>query len=232
MIATIRQQLMKDGKRSDLINHRFFARVRNSPDLDKDLVGRFLGQWWHPLHYFPTFLSKLISNLRDLEMQTAVSKILWEELGEGSPEAAHERVYISTMTGVGFAPEVVHATAALPATERLVQRYSEAAGEPWAGLGFLYGTEVADLAMVSGIGVSVRRVTGEKHLPWVTIHAKQEPGHITSAQDAMPAALSELELRKIHDGAREMWSLWIAFFDTLDEYAAAAGQRSGEGPAS
>jgi hypothetical protein len=32
----------------------------------------------------------------------------------------------------------------------------------------------------------------------------------------MPAALSELELRKIHDGAREMWSLWIAFFDALD----------------
>jgi pyrroloquinoline quinone (PQQ) biosynthesis protein C len=222
MIATIRQQLMKDGRRAELINHRFFARVRQSPDLDKVQVARFLGQWWHPLHYFPTFLSKLVSNLRDLEMKTAVSKILWEELGEGKPENAHERIYVSTMTSAGFTAESVNAQAALPATERLVQRYNEAAGDTWSGLGFLYGTEVADLAMVSGIGISVRRVTGHKDLPWVTIHAHQEPGHITSAQDAMPVELTELELRRIHDGAREMWSLWIAFFDTLDDHAAAA----------
>jgi pyrroloquinoline quinone (PQQ) biosynthesis protein C len=227
MIASIRQQLMKDTRRAELINHRFFAHVRNSPDLDRHQVSRFLGQWWHPLHFFPTFLSRLISNLRDLEMQTAVSKILWEELGEGNPDSAHERIYVSTMTAVGFTAESVSGAAPLPATERLVQRYSEAAGDPWAGLGFLYGTEVADLAMVSGIGVSVKRVTGEKQLPWVIIHAKQEPGHITSAQDALPAELSELEMRKIHDGAREMWSLWIAFFDTLDEHAAA-----GRSPAS
>ena len=60
----------------------------------------------------------------------------------------------------------------------------------------LKGSErkVADLAMVSGIGISVRRVTGHKDLPWVTIHAHQEPGHITSAQDALAVELGELEL--------------------------------------
>jgi pyrroloquinoline quinone (PQQ) biosynthesis protein C len=231
MLATIRQQLMKDSRRSELINHRFFSHVRNSADLDKGQVARFLGQWWHPLHFFPTFLSRLVSNLRDLEMKTAVSKILWEELGEGDPARAHERIYVDTMTAVGFAADAVNAAPALPATERLVQRYGEAAGDCWSGLGFLYGTEVADLAMVSGIGVSVRRVTGEKQLPWVTIHAHQEPGHIASAQDAMPLELSELETRRIHDGAREMWSLWIAFFDALDD-AAGGGGRDRGGPTS
>lgn len=224
MIASIKQLLMKDQRRADLVNHRFFSRVRNSGDLDRPQVARFLGQWWHPLHFFPTFLSRLVSNLRDLEMKTAVSKILWEELGEGDAARAHERIYVDTMTSVGFTAESVHAQTPLPATERLVQRYGEAAADCWSGLGFLYGTEVADLAMVSGIGVSVRRVTGEKQLPWVTIHAHQEPGHITSAEDAMPVELSELETRKIHDGAREMWSLWIAFFDTLDDHREAAGR--------
>ncbi|HEX7843079.1 MAG TPA: iron-containing redox enzyme family protein [Kofleriaceae bacterium] len=217
---------MKDQRRADLVNHRFFSRVRNSVDLDKGQVARFLGQWWHPLHFFPTFLSRLISNLRDLEMKTAVSKILWEELGEGNPEKAHERIYVETMTSVGFAAESVSAAPPLPSTERLVQRYGEAAGECWSGLGFLYGTEVADLAMVSGIGTSVRRVTGEKQLPWVTIHAHQEPGHIASAEEAMPVELSELETRKIHDGAREMWSLWVAFFDALDAAGAAGHDRA------
>jgi pyrroloquinoline quinone (PQQ) biosynthesis protein C len=217
---------MKDGRRSDLINHRFFSRVRDSRDLDKEQVARFLGQWWHPLHFFPTFLSRLVSNLRDLEMKTAVSKILWEELGEGSPDKAHERIYVTTMTDVGFTAEAVSAAPPLPATERLVQRYSEAANDCWSGLGFLYGTEVADLAMVSGIGISVRRVTGQKQLPWVTIHAHQEPGHIASATEAMPQELTEAETQAIQEGAREMWSLWIAFFDTLDDYAAAGGSRS------
>ena len=228
MNAAIREVLMKDNRRSDLVNHRFFSRVRTSRDLDKEQVARFLGQWWHPLHYFPTFLSRLISHLRDLETKTAVSKILWEELGEGDPERAHERIYVNTMTSVGFAVEAVSAAAPLPATRRLVERYADAAGDCWSGLGFLYGTEVADLAMVSGIGVSVRRVTGEKQLPWVTIHAHQEPGHIESAQDALSLELSELEMRKIHDGAREMWTLWIAFFDALDE-AAAAGPDASDG---
>jgi pyrroloquinoline quinone (PQQ) biosynthesis protein C len=227
MIATIKQLLMKDTRRSELVNHRFFSRVRNSSDLDKEQVARFLGQWWHPLHFFPTFLSRLVSNLRDLEMRTAVSKILWEELGEGKPERAHERIYVQTMTSVGFAAESVHSAPALPTTERLVQRYGEAAGDCWSGLGFLYGTEVADLAMVSGIGASVRRVTGEKQLPWVTIHAHQEPGHIASAEEAMPIELTELEMRRIHEGAREMWSLWIAFFDALDD---AAGGRDRSDP--
>jgi pyrroloquinoline quinone (PQQ) biosynthesis protein C len=221
MNAAIRDVLLKDSRRSDLVNHRFFSRVRASRDLDRVQVARYLGQWWHPLHYFPTFLSRLVSNLRDLEMKTAVSKILWEELGEGNPERAHERIYVTTMTSVGFTAESVSAAPPLPATRRLVERYAEAAGDCWAGLGFLYGTEVADLAMVSGIGISVKRVTGEKQLPWVAIHAHQEPGHIESAQDALPVELSELEMRKIHDGAREMWSLWIAFFDTLDDAAAA-----------
>ena len=216
MIPTIRQALMKDNRRAELINHPFFARVKQSPDLDRDQVARFLGQWWHPLHFFPTFLSRLVSNLRDIEMKTAVSKILWEELGEGKPDRAHERVYVDTMTAVGFPAEAVNAAAPLPATERLVQRYSEAATDCWTGLGFLYGTEVADLAMVSGIGVSVRRVTGAKQLPWVTIHAHQEPGHIESAQEAITSELSEIEIHKIHEAAREMWSLWIAFFDALD----------------
>ena len=225
MNAAIRDVLLKDSRRSDLVNHRFFSRVRASRDLDRAQVARYLGQWWHPLHYFPTFLSRLVSNLRDLEMKTAVSKILWEELGEGNPERAHERIYVSTMTSVGFTAESVSDAPPLPATQRLVERYAEASGDCWAGLGFLYGTEVADLAMVSGIGISVKRVTGEKQLPWVAIHAHQEPGHIESAQDALPVELSEIEMRKIHEGAREMWSLWIAFFDTLDD-AAAAGSNA------
>ena len=222
MNATIRDALMKDSVRAALIGHRFFSRVRTSRELDKAQVARFLGQWWHPLHFFPTCLSRLISHLRDLEMKTAVSKILWEELGEGDPAQAHERIYVDTMTSVGFAVEAVSAAAPLPATRQLVERYGEAAVDCWSGLGFLYGTEVADLAMVSGIGTSVRRVTGEKQLPWVTIHARQEPGHIESAQDALALELSELELRRIHEGAREMWTLWIAFFDALEEAAGAS----------
>src|SRR5678809_686441 len=59
--------------------------------LSTEQVVIILGQWFHPLHYFPTFLSRLISVSPKLETQTYVSRILWEELGEGDPRRAHEK---------------------------------------------------------------------------------------------------------------------------------------------
>jgi hypothetical protein len=60
--------------------------------LSREQVVIILGQWFHPLHYFPTFLSRLISVSPEIETQTFVSRILWEELGEGDPRRAHEKV--------------------------------------------------------------------------------------------------------------------------------------------
>src|ERR1044072_5889849 len=52
-----------------------------------------VGQWFHPLHYFPVFLSRLISVTPNVAAQTYISRILWEELGGGDPRRAHERIY-------------------------------------------------------------------------------------------------------------------------------------------
>jgi hypothetical protein len=55
----------------------------------------------------------------------------------------------------------------------------------------MYGTEVADLAMVSGIGAAVRRVSGMKNLPCVDIHVLQEPHHVDEASNALEPELSD-----------------------------------------
>ena len=46
------EQLEDHPLRKELIHHPFFKEVRSS-DLTREKVGVFLGQWWHPLHYFP-----------------------------------------------------------------------------------------------------------------------------------------------------------------------------------
>ena len=120
-----------------------------------------------------------------LEMKTAISKILYQELGEGNPERAHERIYVSTMKDVGFDEATVSQAPPFEETRRLVQRYREASGDRLGALGFVYGTEVADLAMVSGIGNAVRRVTGAQDLPWVDIHILQEPDHVEQVNEAI-----------------------------------------------
>src|ERR1044072_6983237 len=104
-----------------------------------------LGQWFHPLHYFPTFLSRLISVSPNLETQTYVSRILWEELGEGDPGRAHEKVYLDTISDGGFAKEQVAGAPPFVATRRLIEGYEQASSDCLSGLGFLYGTEVVDL---------------------------------------------------------------------------------------
>jgi thiaminase len=44
--------LKNNALRKNLIHHPFFEAVR-SGTLARNDVAVFLGQWWHPLHYFP-----------------------------------------------------------------------------------------------------------------------------------------------------------------------------------
>ena len=210
----ITERLEENPLRKELIHHPFFKEVRTS-DLTREQVGAFLGQWWHPLHYFPNFLSRTIDQVTVLEMKTAISKILYQELGEGDPVRAHERMYISTMVDAGFDRATVSEAPPFEETRRLVQRYEEASAERLSALGFVYGTEVADLAMVAGIGNAVRRVSGLETLPWVDIHIRQEPDHVDQANEALEVGFSPEEVDVIVASAEEMWTLWIAFFNRL-----------------
>jgi pyrroloquinoline quinone (PQQ) biosynthesis protein C len=210
----ITERLEENPLRKELIHHPFFKEVKNLP-LTREQVGVFLGQWWHPLHYFPNFLSRTIDQVPVLEMKTAICKILNQELGEGNPAMAHERIYVTTMEEAGFDRATVAEAPPFEETRRLVQRYQEASAERLSALGFVYGTEVADLAMVAGIGNAVRRVSGMKNLPWVDIHIEQEPGHVEQANEALEAGFTPGEFDRIVASAEEMWRLWIAFFDRL-----------------
>jgi pyrroloquinoline quinone (PQQ) biosynthesis protein C len=210
----ITERLEQNPLRKELIHHPFFKEVRSS-DLSHEKVGIFLGQWWHPLHYFPNFLSRTIDQVPVLEMKTAICKILNQELGEGDPARAHERIYVTTMEEAGFDRATVAEAPPFEETRRLIQRYEEASAHRLSALGFVYGTEVADLAMVAGIGNAVRRVSGLKDLPWVDIHIQQEPDHVDQAEGALEAGLSTEEAEQVVASAEEMWSLWIAFFDRL-----------------
>jgi hypothetical protein len=203
--------LSRDGRRVQLSEELKDLTTRGA-GLTEDRVAVILGQWYHPLHYFPVFLSRLISVAPTIEAQTFISRILWQELGQGNPKLAHEEIYIDTMTDAGFERGVIAASPAFESTRHLVNRYEEASANYLSGLGFLYGTEVADLAMVSSIGKLVRNCTGKGALPWVDIHVEQEPDHVeTSCKTLMPAFLRE-EQAQIISSAEEMWSLWVNFF--------------------
>jgi hypothetical protein len=174
-----------------------------------------LGQWFHPLHYFPAFLSRLISVTPILEAQTYISRILWEELGEGDPSRAHERIYVDTMVSGGFEKTQFTGAPPLPATEKLIAGYKNASSEYLSGLGFLYGTEVVDLPMVATIGALMKRCTGLRRLPWVDVHVAQEPGHIESSSRPLDQSLDENAQHRVVTNAEEMWMLWTDFFKAI-----------------
>ena len=214
--GNVLNSLKNNALRKNLIHHPFFEAVRSGM-LARNDVAVFLGQWWHPLHYFPNFLSRSISVVPNLETKTAICAILSEELGEGNPERAHERIYIETMTAAGFSRQEITEAPPLASTRELIQGYERASSAPISALGFMYGTEVADLAMVSGIGVAVRRVSGMKNLPWVDIHVLQEPHHVDEASNALEPELSAEQYGSVVASAEEMWRLWIAFFSELTQ---------------
>lgn len=208
----LRHVLLNSTLKERLLHCLCFSELN---DMSKEGVAVVLGQWWHPLHYFPSFLSRTLSVVPMIEMKTAISKILFQELGEGDCYKAHENVYIQTMVDAGFCREKIINTPPLGPTRELVEGYAKASNSCWSGLGFMYGTETADLSMVSSIGKWVRQVTGKQQLAWVDIHVKQEPDHVRQANQAIEHDFHKSEVEEIVANAENVWRLWIDFFSRL-----------------
>ena len=206
--------LAKDAVRNELIGE--LDRLKGlAGSISEQQVAIVLGQWFHPLHYFPVFLSRLVSVSPDIEMQIHICRILWQELGEGDAANAHEKIYVDTMLNAGFNLSDVANAQPFQNTEKLVEGYRQSSANYLPGLGFLYGTEVADLAMVSTIGKLVRQCTARKSLPWVDIHVQQEPGHVESSNKTLMPSFTEADQVRIIQSAEEMWKLWANFFRSI-----------------
>lgn len=200
-------------------SHPFFA-VVDTADFTKDQASILIGQWWHPLHYFPTFLSRCVSVLPDIAAKTAITRILNQEVGDGVVSGAHEVIYVDSMDKCGFDRGRVVGTEPYEETAALVAGYQDASAEHTSALGFIFATETTDLLMVSSIGKAVERTTGVTDNEWVSIHVTQEPDHVEEANHALLADFDASQERTVLAEADRMWQLWTAFFDRV---AAEAG---------
>lgn len=208
--------ISQSQSRKSLNEHSLIRRMRKEA-FSMEQVALILGQWFHPLHYFPSFVSRMIGISPSLEVKAVMSKIVWQELGEGDVQQAHERIFTDTMTTVGFKLDDLIAAAPLPATAKLVAEYErKSANDYLSSLGYVYATESADLAMVGSIGVAVRKATGVRSLPWVDIHVKQEPDHTDCVDTAVASDLNEADAKLVLEAADVMFGLWCDFFSHIE----------------
>ncbi len=199
---------------TEFCNHRFFDSV-DSIDLSKEQASVLIDQWWHPLHYFPTFLARSIAVLPDIASQSAISRILNQEAGGGNVGRAHEVIYLDSMARCGFDPEQIRTAEPYPETAALVEGYRVSTDTRETALGSIFATETTDLLMVSSIGKAVARATEVEDNEWVAIHLRQEPDHVEQAKNALTSEFSEQQEETVLKAADEMWRLWTAFFDRL-----------------
>lgn len=213
-LERLTQDLMADPTRNALIDHPFFTYVSRSR-LTREELQDCISQWWHPLQYFPTFLSRTISNVPWLTARSSLSKILYQELGEGDAGNSHEGLFLKTMLGVGFTEDEVAGAKPSRETQALVDGMGEGAQDGCWGLGYVYGIEVVDLPLVSWVGKAITGSTGETNLPWVEVHLSQEGDHVENVRIATDMIFTDEEAERVRDGARRMWRLWHGFFDGL-----------------
>ncbi len=212
------EELKEEGFRQLLLAHPFFHYAREE-SLDQEQVTLFLSQYYLPIEYFTHYLSRLISVTPAIEMQTHLSRILWQELGEGNPDQAHLTLYKSMMEQAGFDLSAIIQGRKLPATKQLVQGYKDSTTNYLSGLGYLYGTEVIDLTIVSGLGEAVHQISQAEYFPWVDIHVKQEPNHVDSSEKAMQFSFTPREKQMVRLGAKDCWRKWYSFFSALQQSA-------------
>ena len=128
-------------------DHPFFAAV-DSAELTKEQATILIEQWWHPLHYFPTFLARSVAVLPDIASKSAIARILNQETGGGIVSDAHEVIYADSMEKCGFDRDRVTAAAPYEETAALVDGYRKATDGRETALGFIFATETTDLLMV------------------------------------------------------------------------------------
>lgn len=213
-IESISDRLIGTEVHRAFVDHEFFKQV-NVRDLSHEHVEMFLGQWWHPLHYFPTFLARCVSVLPDIESKSAITRILSQEAGVRSAKAAHEVIYADSMEKAGYDRRTVTGSAPFAETAALVAWYEECSADRCSALGGIFATEVTDLLMVSAIGEAVKRESGTERNAWVDIHVAQEPDHVDQATNALFSGLTPEQEQAVLDSAEVMWRRWTAFFDRL-----------------
>lgn len=195
-------------------DHPFFAAVNNA-DLTKEQAAILIEQWWHPLHYFPTFLARCVATLPDIASKSAITRILNQEAGGGVVSQAHEVIYVDSMEKCGFDRDRVTGTEPYAETAALVEGYKNASDSRESALGFIFATETTDLLMVSSIGKAIERTTGITDNEWVNIHVQQEPDHVEEANNTLLDNFTAEQEDAVLTSANEMWRLWTAFFDRL-----------------
>lgn len=224
-LSDVQKILKSDKQRKRLISHDTLKLFKENK-LNEKQVSIIVGQWYHPLQNFPYFLSSCISHMKEGSIQTFISDILYEELGCGNPKNSHIDLYISTCTDSGLNKEVVVNSAPFSATKNLINGYKNSVKNQNSALGFLYATEVADLAMVSSIGWALGNLTNKspQNLPWVDIHIQQEPNHVNNVDNSLELEFEEEDVQEILESAQKMWKLWIYFFDEIGEEIALNSQ--------
>ena len=179
--------------------HPFFAAV-DTANLSTEQAAILIEQWWHPLHYFPTFLARCVAVLPDIAAKSAITQILDQETGGGMAARAHEVIYVASMDKCGFGRDRVTGTKPYPETAALVEGYRAASARRESALGFIFATETTDLLMVSSIGKAIERTTGITDNEWVTIHVVQEPGHVEEANHALLSGFSAEDRLVVESG--------------------------------
>lgn len=210
------QKILKSNPvRRELYHHDLFS----TESFSMESAAYLLGQYWHPLHYFPNFLARFIDAAPSLAIQAATAAILNEELGEGNIANAHEKLYVDTICPLGFTEEQLTGQAPNEATKALVELYRSTSAELYGALGSMYATESTDLAIVAGIGKLVKKAANHKgSIGWIDIHVQQEPGHVDKTDDTVMHLSAEEEALVVRH-AENMWRGWINFFNAVREHA-------------
>jgi pyrroloquinoline quinone (PQQ) biosynthesis protein C len=196
--------------------HAYFKEVY-SRTFRHDQVETFLAQWWHPIHYFTTFLARCIAVLPDIESKSAITRILSQEAGVRSAKSAHEVIYVNSMVKAGYDGDVITGTAPYPETSALVAGYGQCSASRLTAIGAIFATEVTDLLMVSAVGAAVKKESGTDRNAWVDIHVQQEPDHVEEANNALITGFSREDEETVVAAAEDMWRRWIGFFDRLSD---------------
>lgn len=228
VVNSVSDRLLDSPVYQNFVRHPFFSAV-DSAQVTKDQAAVLLEQWWHPLHYFPTFLARCVAVLPDIATKSSITRILNQETGDGMINRAHEVIYTRSMAKAGFDRDRITGTAPYEETAALVAGYEAATEHADTALGFIFATETTDLLMVSSIGKAVTAATGVSENAWVRIHVAQEPDHVDQATHALLADPESDQAATVLAAADQMWRLWTAFFDRLAAETHIAGVTTDQG---
>jgi len=194
-----------------------FFRLGRDSTWSRGQIAVFAPDYLFWVRSFPSILAGLVANVRDEESRLFLTEILYSELGSGTPETMHFKLFQDFLLSLGVGEEDIKSAPRYEETTSLVggMRTLYSHRDVLIALGAQYALEKQAFPMIEQLYAGFKRCSagGAPRFEYFDLHLVEEPKHLECMRRCVLRHLCTVEDKsRVAQGANECLDLIGGFW--------------------